>query len=175
MKKIVLRFYSCHNLGDDLFVLLFTEHFSSCRIRLLVNPKCIPGELPPNVRIHPYSYLDFLLCKLIDLCDVHGITGALRLLNRFQTGCIDILKSNCDAFVKIGGSIFMRLDARKSIFLQRKKWTIPSGMLPTVSGIRLLLGQILGLFIQLTIGHRWKQSSGSIGTSVCETTHLTAE
>lgn len=108
MKKIVLRFYSCHNLGDDLFVLLFAEHFSSCRIRLLVNPKCIPGELPPNVRIHPYSYLDFLLCKLIDLCDVHGITGALRLLNRFQTGCIDILKSNCDAFVKIGGSIFMQ-------------------------------------------------------------------
>ena len=49
MKKIVLDYYSCYNLGDDLFVSAFASHFSQCDIRLLVNPKCIPLNLPSNV------------------------------------------------------------------------------------------------------------------------------
>ena len=31
-KQIVLDFYSCHNLGDDLFVETFAKHFSDCII-----------------------------------------------------------------------------------------------------------------------------------------------
>lgn len=108
MKKIVLDYYSCYNLGDDLFVSAFASHFSQCDIRLLVNPKCIPLNLPSNVKIHSYSYPDMLLRKLIDMCDARGKTGMLRKLESLRANCIRRLKARCDAYVKIGGSIFMQ-------------------------------------------------------------------
>ena len=78
MKKIVLDFYSCRNLGDDLFVWVFSKHFSDCRIRLLANPKCIPTFLPQNVRVHPYSYPDLLLRKLTDMSAARGKGKTVR-------------------------------------------------------------------------------------------------
>ena len=108
MKKIVLEYYSCYNLGDDLFVSAFAAHFARCRIRLLVNPKCIPRDLPSNVKVHPYSYPDLLLRKLMDLCDVRGKIGMLHTLQRLRAGCMGRIKARCDAYVKIGGSIFMQ-------------------------------------------------------------------
>lgn len=118
MKKIVLEFYSCYNLGDDLFVSAFSEHFSRCRIRLLVNPRCIPRNLPSNVKIHFYSYPDMLLRKLMDICDVRGKTGMLHRLEQLRTGCMNRVKAGCDAYVKIGGSIFMQhaLDCEEIAF-----------------------------------------------------------
>lgn len=108
MKTIVLEYYSCYNLGDDLFVSAFSQHFSRCRIRLLVNPRCIPKNLPANVTIHPYSYPDLLLRKLMDVCDVRRKTGMLHRLAQLRTCCMNRIKARCDAYVKIGGSIFMQ-------------------------------------------------------------------
>ena len=107
-KKIVLDFYSCYNLGDDLFVLVFAEHFSDHNIRLLVNPKCIPKGLPKNVRVHPYSYLDLVLRKLMDVCASRGKEKLAQSMEHLRKRCLDRIGAHCDAFVKIGGSIFMQ-------------------------------------------------------------------
>ena len=39
MKKILLNYYSRNNLGDDLFIKIFTEYFNDCLIYLIVNPR----------------------------------------------------------------------------------------------------------------------------------------
>lgn len=107
-KQIVLDFYSCYNLGDDLFVEAFAEYFSDCDIRLLANPKCIPKGLPDNVRVHPYSYLGLLLRKLTDVCASRGREKLARSMERMPGRCLNRIGARCDAFVKIGGSIFMQ-------------------------------------------------------------------
>ena len=66
-KQIVLDFYSCYNLGDDLFVETFAKHFSDCEIHLLVNPKCVPKKLPDNVRILHFSHVDLRLRRISNL------------------------------------------------------------------------------------------------------------
>lgn len=108
MKKILLQFYSCYNLGDDLFVKIFAESFSDCRILLLVNPKCIPKNLGNNVRIHPYSFAALFLQKAMDIAEKHRFTRCTGFLSCIQTRCLGWLTSQYDAFVRIGGSIFMQ-------------------------------------------------------------------
>ena len=49
-----------------------------------------------------------LLRKLIDMCDARGKTGMLRKLESLRANCMRRLKARCDAYVKIGGSIFMQ-------------------------------------------------------------------
>ena len=56
MKKILLDFYSCRNLGDDLFVKIFSDYFRDCRINLIVNLRYIPKDLGTNVKIHPFLH-----------------------------------------------------------------------------------------------------------------------
>ena len=42
MKKILLKYYSRKNFGDDMFVILFADYFNDCRINLIANPLYIP-------------------------------------------------------------------------------------------------------------------------------------
>lgn len=63
MKKVLLRFYSRRNFGDDLFILIFSNHFKDCRINLIVNPLYIPKSLDKNVRIHPFSFVEKFIEK----------------------------------------------------------------------------------------------------------------
>ena len=107
MKKIVLEFYSCYNLGDDLFVKTFSESFSDYPIRLLVNPKCIPGDLNQNVRIHPYSFLELLLMKAADVLDAHGFARVGKMFRAAHAWFLKQIQVHCAAYVRIGGSIFM--------------------------------------------------------------------
>lgn len=107
MKKIVLDYYSCHNLGDDLFVRTFSESFPDDSIRLLANPKCIPRDLCKNVRIHPYSYLKLLLMKAADVLEARGLPRAGERIRASHTAILKRIQEHCDAYVRLGGSIFM--------------------------------------------------------------------
>lgn len=107
MEKIVLDFYSCYNLGDDLFVKTFSESFSDYSIRLLVNPKCIPKDLSRNVRIHPYSFLRLLLMKAADVSEARGLARAGKAFRSAHAAFLKRIQAHCTAYVRIGGSIFM--------------------------------------------------------------------
>lgn len=107
-KQIVLDFYSCHNLGDDLFVETFAKHFSDCEIHLLVNPKCVPKKLPDNVRTLHFSHVDLRLRRISNLASHRGHKRMVHMVERVRQRRLEHIASGCDAFVKIGGSIFMQ-------------------------------------------------------------------
>lgn len=107
-KQIVLDFYSCHNLGDDLFVEAFAEHFSDCEIHLLVNPKCVPKKLPKNVRILHFSHVDLRLRRISNLASHRGHKRMVHMVEHVRQRRLEHIAKGCDAFVKIGGSIFMQ-------------------------------------------------------------------
>ena len=106
MKQILTRFYSANNLGDDLFIDVFSKQFPDCRINLLTGIKHQPRNLGANIRIHPYSYImtgiDFIQSKV-------GYRSAPgRLLDHIARACMDHLIRKNDAVVMIGGSLFMQ-------------------------------------------------------------------
>lgn len=80
MKKILLEFYSCRNLGDDLFVKIFSDYFRDCHINLIVNLRYIPKDLRKNVKIHPFSLVHTVVGKIQSILgwdskiseDIHG-------------------------------------------------------------------------------------------------------
>ena len=106
-KQIILDFYSCYNLGDDLFVETFAKHFSDCEIHLLVNPKCVPQKLPDNVRVLHFSHVDLRLRRISNLASHRGHKRMVHMVERVRQRRLEHIASGCDAFVKIGGSIFM--------------------------------------------------------------------
>lgn len=105
MKRVLLRFYSRGNFGDDLFILIFSKHFKNCRINLIVNPRYIPKSLGKNVRIHPFSYIETLIEKLSSKVgwNTNFAQGNLKIINSIYHK----LGKRHDAIVEIGGSIFM--------------------------------------------------------------------
>lgn len=105
MKRILVRFYGAHNLGDDLFIDILMEHFSDCRIDLLSNMAYVPRKLGPNTRMHPYSYADEALWNL--WANAERKCRAGRLLKLIPKLCQKILILSHDAYVRIGGSLFM--------------------------------------------------------------------
>ena len=107
-KQIVLDFYSCYNLGDDLFVEAFAEYFSDCEIHLLVNPKCVPKRLPKNVRILHFSNVDLRLRRISNLASQRGRQRMVKTVEHMRQKKLERIAQHCDAFVKIGGSIFMQ-------------------------------------------------------------------
>lgn len=128
MKKILLKYYSRKNFGDDMFVILFADYFNDCRINLIANPLYIPKSVKKmkNVKIHPYSYVNVLLNKLIFL--VSKIKISLRFidfLNRCFTNFLNhsyyYISKNHDASVEIGGSIFMDKKNDKEIIFRTKE------------------------------------------------------
>ena len=107
-KQIVLDFYSYHNLGDDLFVETFAKHFSDCEIHLLINPKCVPQKLPDNVRILHFSHVDLRLRRISNLASHRGRQKMVYIVEHVRQRRLKHIANGCDAFVKIGGSIFMQ-------------------------------------------------------------------
>lgn len=106
MKKIALQFYSSSNLGDDLFIKVFSEYFNDYQINLLVNPRCIPKNLGNNVKIHPYSLVNFLLAKLQEMCEFGS--KMYNYLQQIHDFFLNMIKKRNNAFVYIGGSLFMQ-------------------------------------------------------------------
>lgn len=105
MKNIALYFYGCANLGDDLFVRTLAEHFRDCRIQLIANPKCVPQGLGGNVTLHPHSFSNLVFGKVRS---VFGENSRLGLLaGSCNDWCFRTIARRHDAYVYIGGSVFM--------------------------------------------------------------------
>ena len=104
MKKILLRFYSRQNFGDDLFVKLFSEQFCDHRIELLCNPLYVPRGLGRNVHVSPWAWLTTITGKL------QGMSFSSKRINallRMQYNKLEAWsKKGTDACITIGGSLF---------------------------------------------------------------------
>ena len=105
MKKIQLEFYNCRNLGDDLFVKIFSDYFRDCRINLIVNLRHITKDLGKTVKVHPFSL-------------IHTVAGKIQSIWGWDSKVSDAIQKcliwwrhriekKQDAVVVIGGSIFM--------------------------------------------------------------------
>lgn len=105
MKKIALFFYSCSNLGDDLFVKVFGEHFPDCKIRLIANPRCVPNHLTDNMKLHPHSFTNLLFGKIQSVFGETSSAG--KLAKRCNDVCFRLAARMSDAYVYVGGSVFM--------------------------------------------------------------------
>lgn len=105
MKRITVFFYSCANLGDDLFVKTLAEQFPDCRIRLIANPKCIPQNLGKQVSMHWHSYSNLVFKKLQSVSGEQSKIGILA--RRCNDWCFRAAARGADAYVHIGGSVFM--------------------------------------------------------------------
>lgn len=86
----------------------FAEHFSDCEIHLLVNPRCVSKKLPPNVRILHFSHVDLRLRRISNLASHRGRQKMVHMVEHVRPRRLKHIASGCDAFVKIGGSIFMQ-------------------------------------------------------------------
>ncbi len=114
MKKILLRFYDSRNLGDDLFVKIMADQFPDCLIRIIKKPNSQIKKRNKNIRFHPFWIVR----------SVAGIfQGKLgwnhpfshKIERRIQNHIQKIIAAH-DAFVFIGGSIFMQHGAAKDEF-----------------------------------------------------------
>lgn len=106
MKTILLHFYNNKNFGDDLFALLFAESFyKENKIMLLGNPYIgLPEAMKGKAKYCPQSYFLSLLAFIQCRVKSRKLTKAI---NKWQTRIQNKLVSKADAFVRIGGSIFM--------------------------------------------------------------------
>ena len=105
MKHLLVDYYSSYNLGDDLFIDILMKHFSDCRVDLLSGVKHVPKNLQPNTRLHPYSYVEAALRILRG--KVGPKTKAGYLLEQIAQKGRERLRCSYDAYVRIGGSLFM--------------------------------------------------------------------
>lgn len=105
MKKILLKYYSRKNLGDDLFVKIFTDYFNEYYIYLITNPRYTPKKLGKNVKVHPFSFLYTLTGKVMSLLGNQNKVSSI--MQSFLEYCLNRIENKIDAVVYIGGSIFM--------------------------------------------------------------------
>lgn len=101
--KIFLQYYSRRNLGDDLFIRLFSEYFSDCKVYLLCNPLYVPKKLSSNVHISPFSW-PALVAGLLQ-AHVRNATLSSYASNLF-TWSVRTGSKHANASVLIGGSVF---------------------------------------------------------------------
>ena len=144
MKEILLQYYAKQNLGDDLFVSILSDHFSDCKINLLSNPAYVPKALGANVSVHPFSIVRSVLGKLQSLIGWnHPITHKLEA---WQRATLDRIISRNDAFVFIGGSIFLQRGAKNQEvdFLTDRKPVFTYSSQHQTSGKSFIIGANLG-------------------------------
>lgn len=121
MKRIVLKYYSRKNLGDDLFVKIFSDYFSDCRIYLITNPFYVPKGLGKNVKIHPFSFINTFIGKAVSMLGNND--KIWNFVQHFFDYCYNKIEKNTDAIVEIGGSIFMEnnREGRKALDFGKKR------------------------------------------------------
>lgn len=158
MKTIVLYFYSCANLGDDLFVKTLAEYFCECRIRLIANPKCVPKNLGSNVSLHPYSVLRLLIGKLRSIVGENNRMGILA--QHLDDHCLRMIASYSDAYVYIGGSIFMEhvRGVESEDFSNQEKPKFDLESTPQAQGNSFVIGANLGPVYSLGYWKRIRES-----------------
>lgn len=101
MKRVVVKYYSRLNLGDDLFIVLLANEFPDISFRLFGNPLYIfqiknrPKNLKPQyIKSILLSGLGFISCRF-------------RSLDKFCAKLEKVIQSHADVFLHISGSIFM--------------------------------------------------------------------
>ena len=100
--KIYLKYYSGRNLGDDLFVKLFAEHYSDRKIYLIGNPLFKPKNIK-NIRT---PFVAYIITLLMFVC-TRTKNKAIKAVTTKIVDNIYAYLSKRHCFVKIGGSIFM--------------------------------------------------------------------
>lgn len=101
--RIFLQYYSRRNFGDDLFVRLFSEYFSDCKVELLCNPLYLPKKLGPNVQISPFSWTALVAGLLQARARKAAVT---KYATKLFAWSVSKGQKKAKASVLIGGSIF---------------------------------------------------------------------
>lgn len=113
MRKVLLSFYNKRNIGDDLFVKLFAEYFSDCRVTIITGFKNQPKCLPKNVHMALFRELiNVAINKL--LYTMHN-PKCLGFLTEWENKFNQWYDSRFEARVIIGGSIFMEHCGQKEM------------------------------------------------------------
>lgn len=104
MKKVFLEGYWASNLGDDLFVKVIAERYPHVKFYLFANNKYKNTFINyRNIKVVSYDILDNFFVKVYRKFHTTLINNNFNLFNY----CKDFIISKMDAFVVIGGSIFM--------------------------------------------------------------------
>lgn len=101
MRRIVVKYYSRLNLGDDLFIVLLAKNFPDISFRLIGNPLYISKIKSRPKNLKPQYITSLLLTALAFLsCRFHRI-------KTFYMKCEEAVDSHVDLLIQISGSIFM--------------------------------------------------------------------
>ena len=119
MKKILIRYYGKLNFGDDLFVALLAKHFDDCKINLLVNPTFLAKHTSKNISVHPFSFFRAFIGKLKRI--LKKIPPLVQRIDKFYQKSLTKLANAHDAYVYIGGSIFMQKNTGTEINFQTEQ------------------------------------------------------
>ena len=104
MKTLLVSYYARNNLGDDLFIFLLAEKFSDCQIKLICRSRYFSSDFPDNVRISFFSYIEYLYFLFQHFIKIQKIE---KYIGHAVYSLRSKIASRCDAFVEIGGSIYM--------------------------------------------------------------------
>ena len=144
MKHILVSFYPTNNLGDDLFIHILAEQFPDCKIDLMSSIRHAPRHLRSNVRIHPFSYFLALNSQLQKI--IKKYPPLSQKFWQFEKRYRRELIQNSDAYLNIGGSLFMdRGDPEEEIhFPANKRPAYDYISAPQNNGNSFLIGANLG-------------------------------
>lgn len=93
MKKVLLRFYSANNLGDDLFIKIITERYKN-NFSLIAHDNVDLFKTTSNLRVYRNRWISFA---------THRIGKAFGKIHLW----LQLLAKKHDLLVYIGGSIFI--------------------------------------------------------------------
>ena len=109
MKRLFVQAYVNDNLGDDLFLHILFERYKNVQFRLMTNGACHQFRQYPNVELskQPSSNLMLrILSKALRMLSMFG--GSMQLWKLAWRKYLVRQSMKCDAYLYIGGSIFMQ-------------------------------------------------------------------
>ena len=109
MKRLFVQAYVNDNLGDDLFLHILFERYKNVQFRLMTNGACHQFRQYPNVELskQPSSNLMLrILSKALRMLSMFG--GSMQLWKLAWRKYLVRQSRECDAYLYIGGSIFMQ-------------------------------------------------------------------
>lgn len=110
MKTILVKAYTALNLGDDLFLKILVERYPHTKFRIIA-PKYYEEyfKIYPNVIITPiyYSNLNRVILKLLAIISK---SERIKYLEDMTYKFIKKASQQSDAYMQIGGSIFIQKD-----------------------------------------------------------------
>lgn len=121
MKKVLIDAYTAVNLGDDLFLKILFEKYPTCQFRLMASNKYkILFSSYSNVSIISSKHSVFMRIFIKAVSLFHKKWGEHLIYNKFKKLYQSEL-GKVDAYLHIGGSIFMQQGESISIGDQKNK------------------------------------------------------